>query len=164
MSEAVSTVLCWCFSYPLFAPLVSLYVVVKFSPVFPLFVETGERKRACTVSDLQACSGLPGFWACFTTCCVSPFSLFAEPSFWFCLVKDMAGQTTTSHGCDEGLSWKHGLCFVPPENVVMDDTPGSGGVFVYMTLLERHPIFFVLYAKTFKKGLGNTSRSSTFSL
>jgi len=33
----------------------------------------------------------------------------------------MAGQTTTSHGCDEGLSRKHGLCFVPPENVVMDD-------------------------------------------
>ena len=76
MSEAVSAVSCWCFSYPLFAPLVSLHVVVSFSPVFPFFVETGERKRACTVSVSQACSGFPGFWACFSTCCVSPFSLF----------------------------------------------------------------------------------------
>ena len=76
MSEAVNAVSCWCFSYPLFTPLVSLHVVVKFSPVLPFFVETGERKKACTVSVLQACSGLRGFWACFSTCCVSPFSLF----------------------------------------------------------------------------------------
>jgi len=50
--------------------------VWSFPLCFLSFFETGERKRACTVSVLQACSGLPGFWACFTTCCVSPFSLF----------------------------------------------------------------------------------------